>query len=106
MRNCIIFIINFSRAYNSVIGCGVVSPVHGKDVVDGFNATDKSFLTMFMTTVQLSGTATNNSHMFIHTTISNTYISLARLFQKHITDPTCAHVFIDHLKYRKIYSKR
>ena len=71
----------FYHAYNIEIVCGVGAPGHGKDVVDGLNATDKRFLTMFITTVQLSGTATNDSQMFIHTTIVNKDISLSRVFQ-------------------------
>ena len=54
-----------------------------------------------MATVQLPGVATNDSQMAIHTTMSNTYISRAKGFQKNILDPTCSHVLIDHGKDRK-----
>ena len=46
---------------------------------------------MLMTTVQLPGTDINNSPMVIHTTMINTDISLARVFQKNISDPTFPH---------------
>ena len=51
--------------------------------------------------MKLPGAATNNSHMVMHTSMSNTCISLTREFQKHISEPTCAHGLIDHRKYRK-----
>ena len=60
---------------------------------------------MLMTTVHLPGTATNDSHMVMHTAIINADISLARVFQKNISDPTCAHEFIDHGKNIKQSSK-
>ena len=49
-----------SHAYNIVINYGVGASGHGKYVVDGLNATEKKFLTMMMTTVQLTFAATNN----------------------------------------------
>ena len=67
-----------SHSYNIVIYRGVGSPVNGKDVVDGLNVTDKRFLSMLTTTVQLPGVSTNNSHMVMHTSTSNTYNSLAK----------------------------
>ena len=93
-----------SHAYNIAIDCGVGAHGHGKYVVDGLNANEKSFLTMLMTTVQLPGTATNKSQMVIHTSMNNTYISLAREFQKNISDPTRTHGLIDHRKYREKFS--
>ena len=67
-----------SHAYTILIYFCVGSPGHGKYVVDGLNANEKSFITMLMTTVQLTDAATNNSHMVIYTTMSNTDISIAR----------------------------
>ena len=72
LRNWIIFIINVSHAYIIVIECGVGAPVHEKDVVYGLNSTGKRFLSMFMTTVQLPGAATNDSQMVMNTSMSNT----------------------------------
>ena len=43
--------------YKVLIDRGVGAPVYGREVVDGLNATDKSFLSMIMTTVQLPGSA-------------------------------------------------
>ena len=47
--------------------------------------------TMLMKTVQLPGTATNYSRMAMHTTVSNTNISLERVFKKNQTQ----HVHMD-----------
>ena len=44
-------------AYNIVIDYDVGGYMHGKDVLDVLNATNKDFLTMLMTTVQLPGTS-------------------------------------------------
>ena len=60
------------HAYNIVIDSGVGAPVHVKDVVDGLNTTDKKFLTVFMENVKLPDSASNNSQMVMHTSISNT----------------------------------
>ena len=67
-----------SHPYNSAIDRGVGAPGHSKYVVDGLNVTDKRFLSMLTTTVQLPGVSTNNSHMVMHTSTSNTYNSLAK----------------------------
>ena len=95
----------FSHAYNIAVGCSIGAPVHGKDVVDDLNATEKRFLSMLMTTVKIPGAVTNDSQMVMLTSRSNTDISLSREIQKHISDPTHANQFIDHEKDRKRYSK-
>ena len=89
-----------SHAYKTLFDSGVGSPGHGKYVVDGMNATEKN-ITMLMTTVRLPGASTNDSHMVLHTVMSNIYISISRVFQKHLSYPTRAHGLIDHVKCRK-----
>ena len=59
-----------------------------------------------MTTVQLPGADTNDSHMVIHTKMSKTDIGLATVFQKNPSDPTRSHGLIDHVINRKRASKR
>ena len=71
-----------SHAYNIVIDHVVGSPGHRKYVVDGLDATDKRLLSMLTKTVQLRGAATNNSHMVMHTSMSNKDNSKSREFQK------------------------
>ena len=56
------------------------------------------FHLIFMKTVQLPGTADYGSQMEMHTSTAYTVISLAREFQKHLSDPTLAHGLLDHVK--------
>ena len=90
-----------SRVYKIIIGCGVGAPGHGKYAVYDLNTNNKRFIKMLTTNVQLAGESTNNSPMSIHAAISNTCISLAMVFQKHLSEPTRAHGLIYHRKYRK-----
>ena len=53
---------------------------------------------MLMTTVQLPGSAAYDLQMEMHTSTSNTDISLEREFQKYIPDLTRAHGFLYHVK--------
>ena len=50
-----------------------------------------SWSVMVIPTVKLPGAAAYESHMSMHTSTSNTDISLARAFQKHLSEPTRAH---------------
>ena len=86
-----------SHTYKILIHCVVEAPEHGIVFVDGLNATEKRFLTVLMTTVKLPGADTNYSQTVIHTAMSNTDISLARVLQI-FSDPTGAHGLIDHGK--------
>ena len=54
------------------------TPGHGREIVDGLNATGKWFLSMLISTVQLPGASDYESHTEIHTSNSNTDISLER----------------------------
>ena len=56
-----------SHAYNILIDRGVEASGHGNYVVDGLKATERRFLSMLMTTVQLPGATTNDSHMVMQT---------------------------------------
>ena len=69
------------HAYNIIIDCVVVAPGHVREIVDGLNATDKRFLSMLMTNVQLPGASAYYSQMTIHTSTSNTDITLASKFE-------------------------
>ena len=67
-----------AHAYNIIIDCGVGAPGHGREVVDGLNATDKGFISVLMKTLQLIGASDYDSQMVVHTSTVNTYISLAK----------------------------
>ena len=66
----------FAHAYNIRIDISVGKPVHGIQVVYGFNDTKKWLLSMLMTTVQLPGTVDYDSQMEMHTSTAKTDISL------------------------------
>ena len=82
-----------SHAYNILIYFGVGAPGQGKDVVDGLNATDKTFLALLMATVQLNSAAADYSHVFMHILMSNTATSLARDF-KNIFQTQHVHMYL------------
>ena len=44
-----------AHEYNIIIDCGVGAPLHGREVVDGLNATANFFLSILTTTVKLPG---------------------------------------------------
>ena len=94
------------HAYNIIIYRSVGDPGHGRDVIDGLNDTHKIFISMLMTTVQLTGAEDYESQMEVHTSTENKDISLAREFQKHLSDPTWAYGLLDHGKGRKLASKQ
>ena len=77
-----------AHAYNLIINCGVGSPLHGREVVNSLNATEKRFISMLMKTVQLPDAADYDLRMAIHTSTEKRHSSLARVFQKHLPDPT------------------
>ena len=95
-----------SHAYNNIIYSGVGAPGHGREVVYGLNSTDKWFLSVLITTTELPSEKVYDTQMKIHTSTANTYISLARGFQKHLSDPTCKNVFVDQGKYVKLTSQK
>ena len=59
-----------------------------------------------MTNVQLTEETAYASQMAIHTSTVNTDIRLTREFQKHLSEPTRAHISLDHIKGRKRSSKQ
>ena len=59
-----------------------------------------------MTTVQMPGEEAYDSQMAMHTSTENTYISLAREFQKRLSDPTRSHGLLRCGKDRKRSIKR
>ena len=54
-----------------------------------------------MATVQIPGSKRSDTQMSVHTSIQNTYVSLAQEFQKHLSNESRKHVIIDHVKHKK-----
>ena len=94
-----------AHAYNTIIDRGVGAPGHGREVVGGLSYTEKWFISILIITVQLPSAASCESQMAMHTSTSNTDISLAREFQKHLSDLTWEHGLLDLGKYVKCASK-
>ena len=55
------------HSYTIITDCNVGDLVHGIEVVDGFNATDKIFLSILMKNVQLPSATGYDAHMEINT---------------------------------------
>ena len=54
-----------------------------------------------MATVQIPGSKRSDTQMSVHTSIQNTYVSLAQEFQKHLSNESRKHVIIDHARHKK-----
>ena len=54
-----------------------------------------------MKDMQLPGAEAYYSQIEMHTSTANTNISLAKEFQKHISDPTQAHCLLNQSKDKK-----
>ena len=67
-----------SHVYNIIIDRDVGEPGNGRGIYDGLNATDKRFLLMLTTNVQLTGAADYYSQIEIHTSTTNPDTSLER----------------------------
>ena len=72
------------QCYSIIIDRGIISPGHDKEVVDGLNYIDKSYIYQLMSTVQLPGSIRFNSQIQINTGTKKEYVSLSKEFQEHI----------------------
>ena len=85
---------------------GVRYLIHTQEFVGVINTTDKQFLSMLITNVWLHGMIGYGKQMEMHTSTKKEYISLAREFQKHISDPTRKNGVIDQVNYIKQASQQ
>ena len=67
-----------SQHHSIIFDRGISSPGHGKEVVDGLTAIDKRYMYKLMSTVQLTGSKTFNSHIRMHSCIPKKDFSLAK----------------------------
>ena len=63
----------FAHEYNIIIDSGVGAPVHDREVVGGFNAKNKRFLSMLMKTVQLPGSEAHESHRAMYSSTATAH---------------------------------
>ena len=74
-----------SQYYSVIIDQAISAPGHYKEVVDGLNAVDKSYIYQLMSNVQLHGSKIFDSQMQIYTDNQINDVSLVKDFQHHMT---------------------
>ena len=84
---------------------GISAPGYVKEVVYGLNAIYKRYIYQLMSTVQLLGFKTFDSHILMHSCKENNDFSLAKQLQKYLFNEHSKHVVLNQEKYRKIASK-
>ena len=74
-----------SECYSVIIDRGISAPGHVKEVVDGINDIDKSYIYQLMSTIKLTVSNIFDYHMQMNTGNQNNDVSLAKEFQQHLT---------------------
>ena len=73
-----------SQFYSVIIDQGISAPGNIKEVVDGLNAVDKSYIYQLMYNVQIIGSNRFNFHMQMHTGNQKDDVSLSKEFKEHL----------------------
>ena len=73
-----------SHTYSLIIDRNISAPGHGKEVVDGLNDVDQSYIYQLMSEVQLPGSIRFDSQIKIHTGTEKKDLILAREFKNHL----------------------
>ena len=73
-----------SKCYSIIIDRGIISPGHGKEVVDGLNDVDNHYIYQLISTVQLPGSIRFDSQIKMHTGTETYYVNLAKEFKDHL----------------------
>ena len=71
-----------SQCYSIIIDQSISEPGHVKEVVDGINAIEKSYIYQLTYNVQLTGSKTFYSHILMNSCTENNDVSLAKQPQK------------------------
>ena len=66
------------QRHSIIIDQCISASEHGKEVVDGLNAIDKRYIYQFISTVQLSGSRTFDSHILMHYYTHKKDVSMAK----------------------------
>ena len=82
MFHSIIPYINVFTCFYFIIERGISAPVPGREVVDGLNVIDKSFIFQLMQTMQLPGVKMYDTQMVMHTITRTSNVSLDKEYQK------------------------
>ena len=67
-----------SQCYSIIIDRVISAPGHGKEVVDGFNATYKIYIHQLISNVQLPISKTFDSQILMHSFTQNNDVSMAK----------------------------
>ena len=73
-----------SQTYSLIIDWGISAPGHGKEVIDGLNAVDKSYIYQLISKVQLPGSVIFDLQIKIHTGTENKDVSLSQELKDHL----------------------
>ena len=92
-----------SQCYSIITYRGISAPGHGKEVVDGLNSVDKSYIYQLMYKVQVPGSVRFDSQIKVHTGTENKNVSLAQEFKDHLEEKHRQNVAIDQGKFKKIF---
>ena len=73
-----------SQCYSIIIDQGISALGHGKEVVDGLNTVDKSYIYQLVSTVKLPGSIRFDLQIKMHTGTEKDDVSLAKEFKEHL----------------------
>ena len=82
-----------AHTYNIITDYGVGAPVHGREVIDGFNDTEKWLFSMLMTYVQLPGVSSYDTQISLHASSAYSDLCLARDLKKKFRPNTGTWIF-------------
>ena len=85
MWQCIIPDVNVFTYLSIIIDCIISAPGHGRELVDGINATNTSFLFQLLSTVQLPDAKIYDTQMIMQTKTRTSNVSLAIEFKNHLS---------------------
>ena len=94
-----------SQRHSIIFYRGISAPGHGKEVVGGLNSIDKRHMYQLMSTVKLRRSKIFEKKIRMHSCTQKKDVSLAKEFQKHISNDDPKHGFIDQGKDIKRASK-
>ena len=75
-----------SQEFNIIIDCGISATGHGREVVDGLNATYKGFIFHLTEKAQLTSSKRFYTKMDMDILIQNSDVMLSQEFQRHLSN--------------------
>ena len=90
-----------SQAFSIIVDHGIRVPGNDREVLDGINVIVKRFLFQLMSTVQLPSAKHYDTKIVIHNGTHTYDVSLARYFQKHLSNAAHKRGVVNQGKYKK-----